>query len=258
MKKFRICYQNENGVGKEITLEAPSVDRGLGDALMDYADNEYDVDSQTDGTDVWYEDENGEQITVMHITSITEVNEILEAREKAGLSRRKTAMLLGIPCSTLQSWEEGKGNPKTDPQWYIDRIRALGCLTSDGIDSILSGQNTVDDALAWHKNAEAKKSSKWGDCGDTYRKNRERIPDDIANALTAEQLGRLVDVIKTAYDAGKGGDMEIRRLDEMPFDKVFSVNGNEELCHATGYEVFKNGQWWNEYEDSEGELHYGR
>lgn len=49
-----------------------------------------------------------------------------------------------------------------------------------------------------------------------------------------------------------------RELDEMPFDKVFPVNGNEELCHSTGREVFQNGEWWNEYEDSEGELHYGR
>lgn len=48
--------------------------------------------------------------------------------------------------------------------------------------------------------------------------------------------------------------MERRKLNEMPFDKVFDgVN-----CHATGYEVFDNGEWWNEYEDSEGGLHYGR
>lgn len=53
--------------------------------------------------------------------------------------------------------------------------------------------------------------------------------------------------------------MEKRReLETMPFDHVFQVNGNEELCHATGYEVFLHGQWWNEYEDSNWDLHYGR
>ena len=31
---------------------------------------------------------------------------------------------------------------------------------------------------------------------------------------------------------------ERRHLEEMPFDKRFDVNGNSELCHATGYEVF--------------------
>ena len=48
---------------------------------------------------------------------------------------------------------------------------------------------------------------------------------------------------------------EIRRyLDKMPFDARF----NGEMCHATGWEVFRDGEWWNEYIDSEGDLWYGR
>lgn len=47
-------------------------------------------------------------------------------------------------------------------------------------------------------------------------------------------------------------------LEVMPFDKVFDVNGSEELCHATGYEVFYDNEWWNEYIDSDGEIHLGR
>lgn len=49
-----------------------------------------------------------------------------------------------------------------------------------------------------------------------------------------------------------------RTLETMPFDKVFDVNGNEELCHATGVEVLINGEWWNEYVDSNEDYHYGR
>ena len=49
-----------------------------------------------------------------------------------------------------------------------------------------------------------------------------------------------------------------RQLPIMPPDKAFEVNGNEELCHATGYEILENGEWWNEYIDSNGEYHYGR
>lgn len=50
-----------------------------------------------------------------------------------------------------------------------------------------------------------------------------------------------------------------RTLDTMPYDKEFSG----ELCHATGDEVcFGNPEnpadWWNEYEDAEGNVHYGR
>lgn len=58
-------------------------------------------------------------------------------------------------------------------------------------------------------------------------------------------------------------EMMRRELEEMPFDKAFDVNGNEQLCPATGWQVcFGNpsepADWWNEYEDSEGDLHYGR
>ena len=49
----------------------------------------------------------------------------------------------------------------------------------------------------------------------------------------------------------------------MPFDKVLDVEGNEELCHSTGYEVCDcnpeaPSAWWNEYQDHDGNLYYGR
>ena len=52
----------------------------------------------------------------------------------------------------------------------------------------------------------------------------------------------------------------MERLEEMPFDHVFSTGRGEELCHATGAEVSFDGggEFWNEYEDAEGGLHYGR
>lgn len=51
---------------------------------------------------------------------------------------------------------------------------------------------------------------------------------------------------------------ERRHLEEMPFDKRFDVNGNSELCHATGYEVFDGEDWWDEFVDSNGDFQYGR
>lgn len=49
----------------------------------------------------------------------------------------------------------------------------------------------------------------------------------------------------------------------MTFDKVFYTENGRENCHATGYEVcigdvHNSADWWNEYEDSEGNLHYER
>lgn len=44
------------------------------------------------------------------------------------------------------------------------------------------------------------------------------------------------------------------QLDYMPYDKMF----NGEFCHATGDIVRdENGEWWNEYESPDGEMHYG-
>ena len=58
-------------------------------------------------------------------------------------------------------------------------------------------------------------------------------------------------------------ELEKRELETMPFDKAFDVDGNEQLCHATGYEVAFGdpsdpSNWWNEYEDCFGNYHYGR
>lgn len=49
-----------------------------------------------------------------------------------------------------------------------------------------------------------------------------------------------------------------KALYDMPFDKAFNTSRGRELCHATGYEVLFNGEWWNEYEDRDGETHLGR
>lgn len=54
-----------------------------------------------------------------------------------------------------------------------------------------------------------------------------------------------------------------RKLEVMPFDKRFDVNGNAELCHATGWEVCDGdpedpADWWEEFVDSNGDFHLGR
>ena len=49
-----------------------------------------------------------------------------------------------------------------------------------------------------------------------------------------------------------------RRLEKMPFDKCFDVDGNSDLCHATGYEGFDGEDWWDEFVDSNGDFQYGR
>ncbi|MGI6117853.1 MAG: hypothetical protein ACOYBC_05630 [Bilifractor sp.] len=68
----------------------------------------------------------------------------------------------------------------------------------------------------------------------------------------------------TEYEEENG--TKIRRLENMPFDKMFVLDsGNEELCHSTGFEVCFSDHnpdlpenWWNEYIDRNGDYHYGR
>lgn len=52
-------------------------------------------------------------------------------------------------------------------------------------------------------------------------------------------------------------ETERRETENMAFDHVFFTENGQELCHATGYEEFIDGIWWNEFEDSEGNLYYG-
>lgn len=76
-----------------------------------------------------------------------------------------------------------------------------------------------------------------------WEQGRRQAPDYVVKLLER--------AVKEDYG------MERRKLEEMPFDKAFEVDGNEELCHATGYEVLRYGTWWCEYIDSEGDLRYG-
>ena len=50
-----------------------------------------------------------------------------------------------------------------------------------------------------------------------------------------------------------------RELDRMPCDHGFWIDEEHwEMCHATGDEVVWDGEWWNEYVDSDCNFHYGR
>jgi len=55
--------------------------------------------------------------------------------------------------------------------------------------------------------------------------------------------------------------IEVMELEEMPYDMTFEVDGNREQCHATGRAVaFEDwpDEFWLEFVDRNGELHYGR
>jgi hypothetical protein len=69
---YRVSYRDIDGIKRERIFEATAADTDLGEVIMDWVDEELGVDSQTDGTDVWYE-KDGEQVTVMSGMEIEEV-----------------------------------------------------------------------------------------------------------------------------------------------------------------------------------------
>lgn len=54
-----------------------------------------------------------------------------------------------------------------------------------------------------YKLSQVKKCSVIGTCTDTFRANYARIPDDLKDELTPDQLGRLVDSFYRCYGDGK-------------------------------------------------------
>ena len=79
--------------------------------------------------------------------------------------------------------------------------------------------------------------------------------DKLPYTYITLQPGKNID---DALDEFKKNKCHVRLLDSyfenLPMDKEFSG----ELCHATGYEWFDGKEWWNEYIDADGNLHYGR
>lgn len=128
---------------------------------------------------------------------------IKEARLTARLTQAETARLLTIGKRTLEDWESGRRKPKNGEQFYVDRILALGNLTSEGRQSYLDGNWDIEDILFLYKRSEAERLSKWGGYPEIFQKNWERIPEDILGKLTAAEIAALVDAIKKAYDDGK-------------------------------------------------------
>lgn len=72
MMKYKIEYLDKDGIRKEQVFESISEDCDLGNLICQWIDEEYDVDSYTDGKFVWYV-EDGEQIPVIMISSVETV-----------------------------------------------------------------------------------------------------------------------------------------------------------------------------------------
>lgn len=85
----------------------------------------------------------------------------------------------------------------------ISKKEAMSVLTRDGRQAVKDGEITLEELGQMYKLAQVKKHSKIGSCADTFAANYERIPEDLKDQLTPEQLGRLTDAFYQCYGDGK-------------------------------------------------------
>lgn len=85
---------------------------------------------------------------------------------------------------------------------------AMKILTREGREAVKSGEITLEELGQMYKFEQIKKASKIGRCGDTFRANYDRIPEDLKDQLTPDQLGRLVDAFYECYGEGKNDNRD--------------------------------------------------
>ena len=90
----------------------------------------------------------------------------------------------------------------------VRKEEAMKILTREGREAVKSGEITPEELGQMYKLEQIKKSSKIGCSGDTFRANYDRIPDDLKDQLTPDQLGRLTDAFYECYGNGKNDNRD--------------------------------------------------
>lgn len=85
----------------------------------------------------------------------------------------------------------------------IKKSEAMSILTREGVEAVKSGEISLEELGRMYKLSQVKKCSAIGTCTDTFRANYSRIPEDLKDELTPDQLGRLVDSFYRCYGDGK-------------------------------------------------------
>lgn len=85
----------------------------------------------------------------------------------------------------------------------IKKSEAMAILTREGREAVKAGEISLEELGRMYKLSQVKKCSAIGTCTDTFRANYDRIPDDLKDELTPDQLGRLVDSFYRCYGDGK-------------------------------------------------------
>nr|DAO05073.1 MAG TPA: hypothetical protein [Bacteriophage sp.] len=85
---------------------------------------------------------------------------------------------------------------------------AMSILTREGKEAVKTGEITLQELGQMYKLEQVKKACKIGRCADTFNANYSRIPDDLKDQLTPDQLGRLIDAFYECYGEGKNDNRD--------------------------------------------------
>lgn len=90
----------------------------------------------------------------------------------------------------------------------VRKEEAMKILTREGREAVKSGEITLEELGQMYKLEQVKKNSKIGRCGDTFRANYDRIPEDLKDQLTPDQIGQLIDAFYECYGEGKNDNRD--------------------------------------------------
>lgn len=85
----------------------------------------------------------------------------------------------------------------------IKKEEAMKILTREGREAVKSGEITTEELGRMYKLEMVKKLSKIGKYGCTFAENYNRVPQEIADKLSPEEIAELVDSFYNCYSDGR-------------------------------------------------------
>ena len=85
----------------------------------------------------------------------------------------------------------------------VKKETAMSILTREGREAVKSGEITTEELGEMYKLEQVKKACKIGKFGDTFAANYSRIPDNLKEKLTPQELAELVEAFYKCYGDGK-------------------------------------------------------
>ena len=79
----------------------------------------------------------------------------------------------------------------------------MSILTREGKEAVKNGEITEGELGTMYKLEQVKKVCKFGGFGDTFAVNYDRIPSDLKEKLTPQELAELVEAFYKCYGDGK-------------------------------------------------------